>query len=95
MGTNSSTPAKDTATILREETMKTRFHYYIERLTGLNWDPKRPLKLYWEHLPETARTPQMKTFLWKLGLQNTTEQELAKLWEEVKNSTVIFTALEE
>jgi hypothetical protein len=75
--------------------MKTRFHYYLERLTGLNWEPNRPLKLYWEHLPETARTPQMKAFLWKLGIPNTTEEELAKLWEEVKNSTVIFTALEE
>jgi len=75
--------------------MKTRFHYYIERLTGLNWDPNRPLKLYWERLPETARTEAMKRFLWALGLPNTTEEELEKLWQEVKNSTVIFTALEE
>jgi hypothetical protein len=74
--------------------MKTRYHYYIERLTGLNWDPEKPLKLYWDHLPEAARTPQMKQFLWKLGLQNTTEEELAQLWQEVKDSTIIFKALE-
>jgi hypothetical protein len=79
----------------REESMKTRFHYYIERLTGLDWEPNRPLKLYWERLPDTARTEAMKRFLWALGLPTTTEEELEKLWQEVKNSTVIFQTFEE
>jgi hypothetical protein len=30
-----------------------------------------------------------------LGLPNATEEELEKLWQEVKNSTVIFKALKE
>jgi hypothetical protein len=34
----------------RRKAVKTKYHYYIERLTGLNWEPNRPLKLYWEHL---------------------------------------------
>jgi|GEM_PF-4456807 len=73
---------------------KTIYHIYIERLTGISWEPNRPLKLYWQKLPETARTPQMQKFLWKLGMPNTTEEELEKLWQEVKKSTVIFKALE-
>jgi hypothetical protein len=58
---------------------KTTYHLYIERLTGLNWKPNRPIKLYWQKLPETARTEAMKRFLWKLGLPNTTEEELSRL----------------
>jgi hypothetical protein len=71
----------------------TIYHLYVERLTGLSFKPERPLKLYWERLPETARTPQMKRFL--LALPNATEEELSKIWQEVKNSTVIFMGLED
>jgi len=71
----------------------TIYHLYVERLTGLTWKPERPFKLYWENLPETARTPQMKKFL--LALPNATEEELSKIWQEVKNSTVIFMSLED
>jgi NAD-dependent DNA ligase len=73
----------------------TIYHLYVERLTGLSWKPERPLKLYWQHLPETARTPQMKRFLLALGLTSITEEELSQLWQQVKNSTVIFMSLED
>jgi hypothetical protein len=79
-----------------EENMKnTIYHLYVERLTGISFKPERPLKLYWERLPDTARTKQMKRFLIALGLPNATEEELSKIWQEVKNSTVIFMSLED
>jgi len=70
---------------------KTKYHYYLERLTKLNWKKDRPLIHYWEALPQTARTKTMRNFLWKLGLYpHTTEEELEELWQKLKKEIVIF-----
>jgi len=71
---------------------KTKYHYYLERLTKLNWNPDRPLIVYWEALPETAKTKTMREFLWKLAVYptNSTEEELEALWQKLKGELVIF-----